>query len=345
GTSSDVGSGVSSVLVALSRPTSTGSFEYWLKRSGVFGWGTTSGDLLPTSLTANGTWSVSTNLPSGANLGHGQYYVSATAVDRAGNRFVSQPNTFRVGAATADNVRVDSPANGASIHTLPAIEGRAVDAQGVAHVTIELSRRTPGGEIQIWGNRNGVFGWATSQPTQGFLAVLAAPTATETRFRKSDNLPSGSNLAPGTYFVTARMFDNQNDNVSSAVNTFTVIAVSAYTGNYNVFYTVTYYSGYSGVSDSGEFVLTVGTDGAASGTLQSEVFGTVTLTGSVNSSGVVFARLHSNNNMNDDTFTGDLDSVATTSPKKGSGIFRDDGINNDGPGEGQTTGTWTSTKQ
>jgi hypothetical protein len=344
GTAGDAGSGVARVFVALSRSTSAGSMEYWLKRDGVFSWGTTTGDLVPAVYQASsataGTWGATSNLPSGVNLPDGQYYAAAVVYDRAGNRFASNPNSFRVGAAITDSIRVTVPANGASVTTLPYIAGRAVDGQGVARVVIALSRRNPNNVIEVWGNRSGVFGWGTTELSEPFSATVATPNATETGFTRTANLPAGEKLAPGAYFVAAQMFDAQNNSLTSAVNSFTVVA-SPYAGKYNVSYST---NASAGAVDSGGFVLTVANSGGASGTIQSTVFGTVTITGTVNSSGVLTGEMHSTNNANGDAFSGDLDSVGLN-PMRGAGTIRDTGMNDTGPGSGETTGTWTSTRQ
>ncbi|HEX8552700.1 MAG TPA: Ig-like domain-containing protein [Abditibacteriaceae bacterium] len=272
GTASDSASGIANVQVTFSRPTSTGGFEVWARRSGIWGWATTAGDLPVAVVAAVGsrstTWTVETNLPSGTNLRTGQHYVAAAIFDRAGNRYVTNVNSFTVGAAVDDNVRVNSPATSTTVASLPAIEGRAIDAQGVSKVAIALSRRTSNGTVEIWGYRAGL-GWGTTQPTAPLFATLTAPGATDTGFRLASNLPSGTNLAPGAYFVAAQMLDARNNSITSAVNSFTVTSPSAlYAGNYNINWVSVPLP--DETAESGAFVLNVSTSGVATAQLTLE---------------------------------------------------------------------------
>ncbi|HEX8835173.1 MAG TPA: SwmB domain-containing protein, partial [Abditibacteriaceae bacterium] len=89
------GSGIARVEAYLRRKNSSGAFEYWAKREGVWGWGNDVASI-PAKLSSPGAistgWSVAANsptgtvLPSGTDLRDGVYYTLAYAYDKAGNR-------------------------------------------------------------------------------------------------------------------------------------------------------------------------------------------------------------------------------------------------------------------
>ena len=211
--SGQVASGLGRVTVQLYR-TYNGPTESWDGSSWVAGTKT----LVSSPV---GFWNINTGLPSGVNLPAGKYSVRVWASDRSGNA-ASVTNTFSLVPLdkTKPSVTLDSPANGAYLGRLTAVSGTATDAStptspggtapsGVARVDVALSR-VVGTATQSW---NGTA-WTTA------VAYLAPRT--ETGWSRTTGLPSGAQLPPGQYTLTARAYDRYNNASPLVSHTFTI---------------------------------------------------------------------------------------------------------------------------
>ena len=103
--------------------------------------------VLHATVSGNGHWSY-TSVPTGSNLNSGRYYVSASAVDRAGNS--SQPqvgvnNTTFVVDNSPPTAGITSPANNSTIETKTySFSGVANDSVGVQRVVLFIRRNSDG---------------------------------------------------------------------------------------------------------------------------------------------------------------------------------------------------------
>jgi hypothetical protein len=178
GTASDVGTGVSSVSGVLQRVSDNAYWNGWA-------WAPTEARL-PATLSGS-SWSLP--LPA---LEDGQYLLRAIARDWAGNEASSAQTPFAIDA-TAPQVLVAQPANGARLSALAALSGTASDGEpGVAGASVRLQR------TRDWAIWNGT-GWV------GAEAEVAAQSGQGAQVSWSLPLPT---LEDGGYTarVSARDF-------------------------------------------------------------------------------------------------------------------------------------------
>jgi len=212
------GSGIGAVNVYLSRKNSSGAYEYWAQRGGVWSWSTQAG-WMP-AVQASGIWVVSNaasgaQMPAGASLADGTYTVFARAFDKAGNsRIGSLAHAFQVDTIAPTSV-VTQPASGFIATTLAAIKISATDnSAGIARVNVYLRRQTASGIYQYWGLRNGIWNW-------GVAAILRAAPGNGT-WNVTTGLPAGANLAAGTYYIFADAYDKAGNSRRSVIRSFSI---------------------------------------------------------------------------------------------------------------------------
>jgi hypothetical protein len=199
GSAGDAGVGLGSVTLRLYRASSADAPAGF--------WNGTSWDAsyqasiheLPTTGTT-GEWSFA--LPP---LAEGRYTVRALARDRAGN-WETTPASFTIDASAPEVLTITTPADGAMLTSLPAISGTARDTvSGVERVELFIQRS----DGQFWTGT----AWGAVTP----LATNYASGA----WNYDGALPSGELLADGGYTLTAKAFDQAN-NESSVSTRFSV---------------------------------------------------------------------------------------------------------------------------
>ena len=169
-------------------------------------------DLVATSAAVVQRWTTSSGLPSGAILTNGQYTLTATAIDRAGNSRASAASTVTVDK-TAPTVSITSPADQSVVSKLAAITGRAADERGgsgLLRVDVFLQRLSDG---KFWTGR--AWGVRTALTT----------TVAGGAWTRSTGLPASTNLDNGDYSVQAVATDKAG-NHASALNTVTVSPIA-----------------------------------------------------------------------------------------------------------------------
>ncbi len=169
-------------------PTATGDLPPFPPGGGT-------GEAVPPVLST--TYSTSTagfergfDLPTGANLLPGTYTVTATAFDRAGN---SKTTTSTVVVGSVPLVAITTPASGATISTLPKIDGTA-KGDNVQTVQLYLSRNSDG---KFWTGS----GWGARTALSTTTSALSGTPGV--KFERTTGLPSGTNLTAGGYRIEA----------------------------------------------------------------------------------------------------------------------------------------------
>lgn len=117
------------------------------------------------------------------------------------------------------SVAVVSPSNLEVLKLLTAINVTAAAKVGgakITGVTVALKRRSSSGGMEYWGYRNGNWGWAAKQ------AVFPAAIVGGSSWTVNTNLPSGSELIDGPYYVAATALDSMGNLRTSVSNTFTI---------------------------------------------------------------------------------------------------------------------------
>lgn len=223
------GSGIVRVRVDLRRYVS-GAFQYWgLNTStNAYDWSSTSRFFNATLATpgATGTlWSVTANLPGGANLADGTYYIHAIATDGIGYTLQSATDTFVVDSTKPAAVVVNTPASSAILKDFAAgIAGNASDntgGSGINHVQVFLRRPLTAGGFEYWDFS--AHQWNTTQHYA--TATLGTPGGATTTWTVSGNLPGGTtDLVSGTYYIHADAYDGAGNMLRSSTRSFTADA-------------------------------------------------------------------------------------------------------------------------
>jgi hypothetical protein len=118
------------------------------------------------------------------------------------------------------SVTIEAPANGAAISTLSSINGTASDNEGgsgIKGVTVVL-HRIVAGATQYWDGDS----WTTA-PTSLYPTILAPGAVNVSWSLPTDELPSGSNLPVGTYYLRAWAYDQGNRSVYSGQQNFNIV--------------------------------------------------------------------------------------------------------------------------
>jgi hypothetical protein len=180
------------------------------------------------------------NLPqTGTNsLAEGSYALVAFATDGKGNRQTSSAVNFRVDM-TPPVVAITTPADGATLNTLPQARGTATDVGGSGINRVEVT------VIRQANNTNGL--------TFGYLAKDGSFTSTFTV--ANNRLPatlSGSNwtvnlptLPRATYTITAYAFDNGGIGSAPDTHRFTITGTNEFAGNTGFLISIPYMDGAS----------------------------------------------------------------------------------------------------
>jgi hypothetical protein len=155
-------------------------------------------------------WSVSSGLPSGANLLEGAYELKAVAYDVARNV------SGRVQRITIDktgpSVAITSHTSGATVADLSGFAGTASDSSGgagLAGVTLVIIRLSDGARWNGWVWKQGFTGIPTQVSAPNWQMVVPASNGAR--------LPTGLNLPDGQYQVVADGFDAAGNYSQAAV--------------------------------------------------------------------------------------------------------------------------------
>lgn len=143
--------------------------------------------------------------PRAANLsGNGVYVVTAVAIDRAGNRAVAR-NVARADV-TLPTVSISTPINGQRITTLQRVAGlvsEAAGGSGISRVLLGIKRAE---DARWWSGKN----WSRT-------LVSISTTLRGNVWSRVEGLPSGLNLRPGIYYITAVGFDRAGNRASTTL--------------------------------------------------------------------------------------------------------------------------------
>ena len=149
-------------------------------------------------------WVYSTG-PRAANLTEGGIYVvTAVAIDRAGNRAVARNVAFA--DVTLPTVSITTPTNGQRLTGLTRIAGTVTDtarSSGISQVVLNIKRAE---DARWWSGKN----WSRTP-------ISLATTLRGTGWSRTTGLPSGFNLRPGFYYVTAIGFDRTGNRASTTL--------------------------------------------------------------------------------------------------------------------------------
>ena len=185
------------------------------------------------------------NLPlTGTNgLAEGSYRVYAFATDKAGNRKISAPSSFKVDL-TPPVVAITTPANGVTLASLPRATGIATDkGSGVQRVEVTVIRQA--------NNANGLpFGYLAQDGsfTSTFSVANNRLPATLNGSTWAVNLPA---LPPATYSIVAYAFDKGGLGAQPDSHRFTITGANGdeFTGNATFLISVPYADG-SGLTNT-----------------------------------------------------------------------------------------------
>ena len=178
------------------------------------------------------------NLPrtGGNGLAEGSYRIIGYATDKAGNRKASVPSFFRVDV-TPPVVTITTPANGATLTSLPQATGTANDngGSGINRVEVTVIRQA--------NNANGLpagFLAKDGSFTSNFTVANNRLPATLNGANWTINLPT---LPPAVYTIIAYAFDNAGLGATPASRRFTIAGGEEFTGNSTYLISVPYMDG------------------------------------------------------------------------------------------------------
>jgi parallel beta-helix repeat protein len=196
------GRGIDTFVISIRRASDN---RFW---SGT-GW--TSISEFPLKPTLTGIRWTYNNGPTAAALTDGSYYVlTAVVIDKAGNRGLAR--VLVRADVVAPTVTIETPANGARVQTLSRLSGLVADTSvgsGIDQVALGLKRAA---DNRYWNGRN----WVTTP-------ISLRTTIRGNTWTNADNLPGGTNLTPGLYYLTAVAIDRAV-NRSSVTTGFRVVA-------------------------------------------------------------------------------------------------------------------------
>lgn len=160
-------------------------------------------------------WTLSSG-PTHANLADGNYIIQAFARDYMGN-VSSDTHGLGIDVSQPANMGITTPAHNSTLQSLSQINGIADDGaagSGIAFVEVLLTRANG----DSW---NGTA-WTSSQT---FLSTTQTAVNNGINWTRTNGLPSGANLAPGTYTVFAVAYDQVGNEIGVSHN-FSVAAPS-----------------------------------------------------------------------------------------------------------------------
>lgn len=177
------GSALRSVTVALGRKKTDNTYEYWNGSA----WAAPR--VAKNATLSGGSWRLS-DLPTGANLVDGSYVAIATAADASQSASVM---SFFTLDGLAPNINISTPTNGATLTGFTQIAGTVSEAGGLQRVDIVIRRDS---DNLRWNYTT----WVNQE-------TGIATTVNGNNWARSTNLPGGSNLPNGLYYVKAVGFD------------------------------------------------------------------------------------------------------------------------------------------
>jgi hypothetical protein len=159
------------------------------------------------------TWNRSTQLPPKASLTSGNYTVSASAFDGAGN-VGSATIVFRIDV-TAPTISILSPTHGSALARFGIINGETSDTGGSGLSRVEVVIRR-GSDGLFWTGST----WGASTPLVAQLQLKAGGLVA---WNRSTQLPTPASLTSGNYYISASAYDGggnmSNTTVQVAIDT------------------------------------------------------------------------------------------------------------------------------
>lgn len=157
--------------------------------------------------TGGGFFTRNSGLPSGAFLQNGTYFVTAVALDVAGNRRVATISVRVLIDASGPAITYTSPTNNAALRTLDSIRGTLIDNAGGAG-----AERFEFGLLRVADNR----WWNGSEWVADFVSLTTQLSGRN--FSRTTGLPTGANLRDGGYVIVGSAFDRVGNRRGSDIN-------------------------------------------------------------------------------------------------------------------------------
>lgn len=169
---------------------------------------------LSTRIDANG-WARTSGNPSGTNLTGGAYTLQVVAFDRAENKSNAPIINITVDSVVPTILTFTTPVNGATISSLPLIQGTVMDnagGTGIRLVELFIQRLS---DRKYWTGTT----WSST-------STILTTTISGSNWKRSSGLPSGANLTAASYNLTARAYDRAGNRLVRA-SKFTVARPTA----------------------------------------------------------------------------------------------------------------------
>ena len=191
-----------------------------------------------TTTLSGSSWTRTTGLPTVALLLPGNYALTATAVDKAVNTTVVSSGFTVIADTVVPILSITNPASGATFTSLSPFNGTASDpvvpsggtnvpGSGVERVNLILRRAS---DNRTWTGS----GWSTSTIT--LAATITAGSGSNVNWSfgaagtpSATKLPTGANLLPGTYTLSATSVDRAANTSVLRSRNFSVVAAAAST--------------------------------------------------------------------------------------------------------------------
>lgn len=142
---------------------------------------------LSTRIDANG-WARTSGNPSGTNLTGGAYTLQVVAFDRASNKSNAPIINITVDSVVPTILTFTTPVNGATISSLPVIQGTVADnagGTGIRLVELFIQRLS---DRKYWTGTT----WSST-------STILTTTISGSNWKRSSGLPSGANLIAASY--------------------------------------------------------------------------------------------------------------------------------------------------
>ena len=169
-----------------------------------------------------GAWSITSSLPTGADLTEGQYSVTVTASDQVGNR-TNATISILIDRTSPATPIITTPADNVILETLSGIAGTVFDqgtGSGIAQVSVAIQR--------LVDNRYWSAGGQWLSPFQAWKANLSAhlvPRGFTPLFNwsfPSASLPTPFDMADGNFAILATATDRAGNSSSTAYGHFSI---------------------------------------------------------------------------------------------------------------------------